>query len=339
MTELQKYLKMFDLKATADLAILKTAYRKMVRDWHPDLIQNNDGMKKLAEEKIKEINIAYEYLYGFFSRKAAGTPSDDDHDALEPITCRVLEKDTYQINLDQERIFPVLFESFFNFGLINISWNSYEKIFYAIHQEGSFDKSQNKDIQVAITERSGESLVKVSFKFSHHSQNVKLGFIQGPDLSKPIIRLLGSTRFKKELRPTLLPVFFQNFQLHEITVSEILNKNILVRQAEDFLELQAISINQLMTLLYVSFFDCGVQNISWNTFDQNIVGTTGWSIRSCGQKVSAQIEGAGKQYVARIRSEPLAFGEGGQTRKTGDLGRGKDEVNRIIANVVRRIKP
>src|SRR5919197_3965914 len=40
---------------------LKKAYRKLARQYHPDL-QNGDQQKKVAEEKFKEVNEAYEVL-------------------------------------------------------------------------------------------------------------------------------------------------------------------------------------------------------------------------------------------------------------------------------------
>jgi molecular chaperone DnaJ len=47
---------------------LKKAYRKLARQFHPDL-QNGDQQKKQAEEKFKEINEAYEHLSDSEKRK------------------------------------------------------------------------------------------------------------------------------------------------------------------------------------------------------------------------------------------------------------------------------
>ena len=47
---------------------LKKAYRKLARQYHPDL-QTGDHQKKQSEEKFKEINEAYEHLSDQEKRK------------------------------------------------------------------------------------------------------------------------------------------------------------------------------------------------------------------------------------------------------------------------------
>ena len=47
---------------------LKKAYRKLARQFHPDL-QPGEQQKKQAEEKFKEINEAYEHLSDSEKRK------------------------------------------------------------------------------------------------------------------------------------------------------------------------------------------------------------------------------------------------------------------------------
>ncbi len=41
---------------------IRQAYRELVKKYHPDKFQSNPDMLKLAEEKMKEINEAYDYL-------------------------------------------------------------------------------------------------------------------------------------------------------------------------------------------------------------------------------------------------------------------------------------
>ncbi len=54
---------------------LRTEYRKLVRQWHPDRYQQEPKKKALAEEKLKEINKAFENLSRY--RDAFGyLPSD-----------------------------------------------------------------------------------------------------------------------------------------------------------------------------------------------------------------------------------------------------------------------
>lgn len=47
---------------------IKAAYKKLVKKYHPDFYQNNP-LASLAEEKLKEINEAYEILTGYFKNK------------------------------------------------------------------------------------------------------------------------------------------------------------------------------------------------------------------------------------------------------------------------------
>ena len=49
------------VERTASDDDLKKAYRKLARQYHPDL-QNGEQQKKQSEEKFKEINEAYEHL-------------------------------------------------------------------------------------------------------------------------------------------------------------------------------------------------------------------------------------------------------------------------------------
>ena len=41
---------------------VKQAYRDLAKVWHPDRFQDSDRLRERAEEKLKQINDAYEYL-------------------------------------------------------------------------------------------------------------------------------------------------------------------------------------------------------------------------------------------------------------------------------------
>src|SRR4026209_1508605 len=56
------------VERTASDEDLKKAYRKLARQFHPDL-QPGEQQKKQAEEKFKEINEAYEHLSDSDKRK------------------------------------------------------------------------------------------------------------------------------------------------------------------------------------------------------------------------------------------------------------------------------
>ncbi len=65
----EKYLAILGLAPGASFADIKAAYRKLSMQYHPDKVGHlGEEFKKVAEEKMKEINNAYEFL----KRKYAG---------------------------------------------------------------------------------------------------------------------------------------------------------------------------------------------------------------------------------------------------------------------------
>src|ERR1035438_9589955 len=77
-------LELFDLPDAFTEAQLKQAYHDLVQVWHPDKHSHNARLQRKADEKMKEINQAYEVLKsglvnGSFrfnrSRGRAGTPT------------------------------------------------------------------------------------------------------------------------------------------------------------------------------------------------------------------------------------------------------------------------
>ena len=44
------------------------AYRDLANVWHPDRFEGNPRLQKKAEEKVKEINAAYEYIKSFYCK-------------------------------------------------------------------------------------------------------------------------------------------------------------------------------------------------------------------------------------------------------------------------------
>lgn len=63
VTERTKCLNLLGLKATATKEDIKAAYRRLAKEYHPDrLVGVSDVVKKIAEEKFKEVSEAYEYL-------------------------------------------------------------------------------------------------------------------------------------------------------------------------------------------------------------------------------------------------------------------------------------
>lgn len=52
----------------------KQAYKDIVNVWHPDRFSNNPRLKRKAEEKLKEVNVAYETVKSFLSGKPEVEP-------------------------------------------------------------------------------------------------------------------------------------------------------------------------------------------------------------------------------------------------------------------------
>jgi DnaJ like chaperone protein len=64
----EQYYAVLGLEKGADFAEIKKAYRKLSMQYHPDKVGHlGEEFKKIAEEKMKEINVAY----GYFEKKFA----------------------------------------------------------------------------------------------------------------------------------------------------------------------------------------------------------------------------------------------------------------------------
>ena len=62
MDDLSKHYQLLGLKPGASPEEMKQAYRDLVKVWHPDRFLHDDRMRALAQDKLKEINGAYEML-------------------------------------------------------------------------------------------------------------------------------------------------------------------------------------------------------------------------------------------------------------------------------------
>ena len=59
---LQRCLKILELETADSLQEAKRAYKDLVRVWHPDRFQKNPRLKHKADKKLREINLAYNFL-------------------------------------------------------------------------------------------------------------------------------------------------------------------------------------------------------------------------------------------------------------------------------------
>ncbi len=65
--DIQRYFEILELDSKASPDEVKQAYRDLVNVWHPDRFPGNPRLKQKAEEKLKEINEAYERALSFLS--------------------------------------------------------------------------------------------------------------------------------------------------------------------------------------------------------------------------------------------------------------------------------
>ncbi|MHB8346117.1 MAG: J domain-containing protein [Acidiferrobacterales bacterium] len=63
---------------------LRNSYRRLVRMWHPDRFYQEPERRSLAEEKIKEINRAYQALSGYRDRHGSLPVDDSRHETRSP---------------------------------------------------------------------------------------------------------------------------------------------------------------------------------------------------------------------------------------------------------------
>ena len=66
--KINRCIEMLGLKPGASQEELVQAYRDLANVWHPDRFADNPRLQKKAEEKIKEINAAYEYIKSFYGK-------------------------------------------------------------------------------------------------------------------------------------------------------------------------------------------------------------------------------------------------------------------------------
>jgi curved DNA-binding protein CbpA len=71
MEELARCYRVLGLEPGTSLEEVKSAYRDLVNVWHPDRFGHNERLRSKAEEQLKEINRAYEYLMAYAGQENA----------------------------------------------------------------------------------------------------------------------------------------------------------------------------------------------------------------------------------------------------------------------------
>jgi len=62
MKRIAEYKKLFNVEKDIDLKQIKSTYRNLVKEWHPDKFQNGDALAAEAAIKSKQIIDAYHFL-------------------------------------------------------------------------------------------------------------------------------------------------------------------------------------------------------------------------------------------------------------------------------------
>jgi len=65
---ISRCIEILGLKPNASGEEVNQAYRDLANVWHPDRFVGNPRLQKKAEDKLKEINAAYEYIKSFYCK-------------------------------------------------------------------------------------------------------------------------------------------------------------------------------------------------------------------------------------------------------------------------------
>jgi DnaJ domain len=83
MSDLNHYYELLGLKPTATAEEIKQAYRDLTKVWHPDRFTHDPRLQQKAQEKLKEINHAYDNLKNISANTTKGNeqPRPENKDA------------------------------------------------------------------------------------------------------------------------------------------------------------------------------------------------------------------------------------------------------------------
>jgi len=62
MKSINEYYKILGVDSSITAEELKKVYRELVKEWHPDRLLHNPSLHKTAQQKLQEINEAYDQL-------------------------------------------------------------------------------------------------------------------------------------------------------------------------------------------------------------------------------------------------------------------------------------
>ena len=77
--DISQFYRVLDLKSGASMEDVRRSYRELVKVWHPDRFERDSSVQQKAQEKLKEINFAYERLQEYLTGRE--TPSQEHFDS------------------------------------------------------------------------------------------------------------------------------------------------------------------------------------------------------------------------------------------------------------------
>ena len=75
--DIEQSFEILELDRGASTDEIKQSYKDIVAVWHPDRFSNNPRLKQKAEEKLKEVNVAYDTLKSYLSSEQQMEPKQE----------------------------------------------------------------------------------------------------------------------------------------------------------------------------------------------------------------------------------------------------------------------
>jgi len=75
--DIEQSFEILELDRGASTDEIKQSYKDIVTVWHPDRFSSNPRLKQKAEEKLKEVNVAYDTLKSYLSSEQRMEPKQE----------------------------------------------------------------------------------------------------------------------------------------------------------------------------------------------------------------------------------------------------------------------
>ncbi|RZB32060.1 MAG: hypothetical protein SRB1_01679 [Desulfobacteraceae bacterium Eth-SRB1] len=79
--DIKQSFEILELDRGASTDEIKQSYKDIVTVWHPDRFPNNSRLQQKAEEKLKEVNVAYDTLNSYLSSEQRMEPKQEKAEA------------------------------------------------------------------------------------------------------------------------------------------------------------------------------------------------------------------------------------------------------------------